>query len=52
MIRSMMRILYRSRELAVEAIEELRLAVDELQQVLVLLENGNGESVSAGEGKK
>jgi type I restriction enzyme M protein len=31
-------------ELAVEAIEELRLAVDELQQVLVLLENGNNGS--------
>ena len=38
-------------ELAVEAIEELRLAMDELQQVLVLLENGNGDAVVA-EGKK
>ena len=38
-------------ELAVEAIEELRLAMDELQQVLVLLENGNGDA-AAGEGKK
>ncbi|MFA4875863.1 MAG: class I SAM-dependent DNA methyltransferase [Methanoregula sp.] len=36
-------------ELAVEAIEELRLAVDELQQVLVLLENGDA---AANEGKK
>ena len=33
-------------ELAVEAIEELRLAMDELQQVLVLLENGNGDAAS------
>ncbi|MCK9593307.1 MAG: type I restriction-modification system subunit M, partial [Methanoregula sp.] len=38
-------------ELAVEAIEELRLAMDELQQVLVLLENGNGDAPSV-EGKK
>lgn len=38
-------------ELAVEAIEELRAAVDELQKVVVLLENGNGDSV-VGEGKK
>jgi len=36
-------------ELAVEAIEELRLAVDGLQQVLVLLENGD---VAVSEGKK
>ena len=36
-------------ELAVEAIEELRLAVDELQQVLVLLENGDSAKV---EGKQ
>ncbi len=38
-------------ELAVEAIEELRLAMDELKQVLVLLENGDGDA-AAGEGKK
>jgi type I restriction enzyme M protein len=38
-------------ELAVEAIEELRLAMDELQQVLVLLENGSGDA-SASVGKK
>jgi len=38
-------------ELAVEAIEELRLAMDELQQVLVLLENGNGDSAAV-EGKR
>ena len=38
-------------ELAVEAIEELRLAVDGLQQVLVLLENGNGDAGKV-EGKK
>jgi type I restriction enzyme M protein len=31
-------------ELAVEAIEELRLAMDELQKIVVLLENGNGDS--------
>ncbi|PKL70667.1 MAG: restriction endonuclease subunit S [Methanomicrobiales archaeon HGW-Methanomicrobiales-1] len=36
-------------ELAVEAIEELRLAMDELKQVLVLLENGDA---AASEGKK
>ena len=39
-------------ELATDAIAELRGAVDELQKVVVLLENGNGDSVSAGEGKK
>jgi type I restriction enzyme M protein len=33
-------------ELAVEAIEELRLAVDELQKIVVLLENGNGDAGS------
>jgi type I restriction enzyme M protein len=38
-------------ELAIEAIEELRLAMDELQQVLVLLENGNGDAAAV-EGKK
>ena len=38
-------------ELAVEVIEELRLAMDELQQVLVLLENGNGDAAAV-EGKK
>jgi len=38
-------------ELAVEAIEELRAAVDELQKVVLLLENGNGDSV-ASEGKR
>jgi len=38
-------------ELAVEAIEELRLAVDELQKIVVLLENGNGD-VPVSEGKK
>ena len=36
-------------ELAVEAIEELRLAVDELQQIVVLLENGDA---AASEGKQ
>jgi type I restriction enzyme M protein len=39
-------------ELVTDAIAELRGAVDELQKVVVLLENGNGDSVSAGEGKK
>jgi len=34
-------------ELAVEAIEELRAAVDELQKVVVLLENGNGDSAAS-----
>jgi len=38
-------------ELAVEAIEELRLAMDELQKIVVLLENGNGDAVAV-EGKK
>lgn len=36
-------------ELAVEAIEELRLAMDELQKIVVLLENGDAAAV---EGKK
>jgi type I restriction enzyme M protein len=31
-------------ELAIEAIEELRAAMDELQQVVVMLENGNGSN--------
>ncbi len=39
-------------ELATDAIAELRGAVDELQKVVVLLENGNGDLGSAGEGKK
>ena len=30
--------------LATEAIEELRLAVDELEKIVAMLENGNGES--------
>jgi type I restriction enzyme M protein len=38
-------------ELAVEAIEELRLAVDDLQKIVVLLENGNGDAAAV-EGKK
>jgi type I restriction enzyme M protein len=38
-------------ELAVEAIEELRLAMDELQKIVVLLENGNGDD-AAGEVKR
>ena len=38
-------------ELVVDAIEDLRLAVDELKQILVLLENGNGESATV-EGKQ
>ena len=39
-------------ELVTDAIADLREAVDELQRVAVLLENGNGDSGSAGEGKK
>lgn len=38
-------------ELVTDAIAELRGAVDELQKIAVLLENGNGASVT-GEGKK
>lgn len=38
-------------ELATEAIEELRAAVVELEKIVVMLENGNGESAAV-EGKK
>jgi type I restriction enzyme M protein len=38
-------------ELAVEAIEELRLAMDELQKIVVLLENGNGDALAVEEKK-